>query len=151
MFLCGYEWSCFWNIGWKFWMKIFDESFFGGVGLQRYYMKSAREVARVMGVEKAPILNHYSETIAGAVTIRSFVQQEQFMAMNIHLFDNYSRPCFANIGLVEWIMFRMEFLCNLIFSLLMVLVLLLPDGVVSPSMLWSSLFSSTFNYWILFL
>jgi hypothetical protein len=36
----------------------------------------------------------------------------------------------------------MEFLCNLIFSLLMVLVLLLPDGVVSPSMLWSSLFSS---------
>jgi ATP-binding cassette subfamily C (CFTR/MRP) protein 1 len=105
------------------------------VGLQHYYMKSAREVARLMGVEKAPILNHYSESIAGAVTIRSFVQQQQFMAMNIHLFDNYSRPCFANIALVEWIMFRMEFLCNLVFSLLMVIVLLLPDGVVSPSML----------------
>jgi hypothetical protein len=36
----------------------------------------------------------------------------------------------------------MEFLCNLVFSLLMVVVLLLPDGVVSPSMLWSSLYSS---------
>lgn len=124
-------------------MKILDVFLFcfGWVGLQHYYMKSAREVARVMGVEKAPILNHYSESIAGAVTIRSFVQQQQFMAMNIRLFDNYSRPCFANIGLVEWIIFRMEFLCNLVFSLLMVLVLLLPEGVVSPSML-SSLFSS---------
>ncbi|KAH9567461.1 hypothetical protein CY35_03G029200 [Sphagnum magellanicum] len=102
--------------------------------MQRYYMRSAREVARLIGVEKSPILNHYGESIAGAATIRSFGLDQQFMDTNLELFDNYSRPCFTNAGMMEWLVFRMELLCSLVFSLSMVLVVLLPDGAISPSL-----------------
>lgn len=98
-------------------------------------MRSAREVARLIGVEKSPILNHYGESIAGAATIRSFGLDQQFMDTNLELFDNYSRPCFTNAGMMEWLVFRMELLCSLVFSLSMVLVVLLPDGAISPSKL----------------
>jgi ATP-binding cassette subfamily C (CFTR/MRP) protein 1 len=96
-------------------------------------MRSAREVARIMGVEKAPLLNHYGESIAGAPTIRAFGQEQQFMNTNIRLFDNYGRPCFFNFTLMEWLIFRMELLCNFVFSFAMVLVVLLPDNTISPS------------------
>jgi ABC-type multidrug transport system fused ATPase/permease subunit len=46
-------------------------------------MRSAREVARIMGVEKAPLLNHYRESIAGMPMIRAFGQDQQFMNTNI--------------------------------------------------------------------
>jgi ABC-type multidrug transport system fused ATPase/permease subunit len=102
--------------------------------MEHYYMRSAREVARIMGVEKAPLLNHYGESIAGAPTIRAFGQDQQFMNTNIRLFDNYGRPCFFNFTLMEWLIFRMELLCNFVFSFAMVLVVLLPDNTISPSL-----------------
>jgi ATP-binding cassette subfamily C (CFTR/MRP) protein 2 len=97
-------------------------------------MRLAREVARIMGVEKAPLLNHYGESIAGGPTIRAFGQDQQFMNTNIRLFDNYGRPCFFNFTLMEWLIFRMELLCSFVFSFAMVLVVLLPDNTISPSL-----------------
>lgn len=101
--------------------------------MQRYYMTSAREVARVMGVEKSPILNHYGESIAGATTIRGFGQSERFLETNIQLFDNYSRPTFLQFALIEWLIFRMELLCTTAFCFCLIIVLTLPDSVLDPS------------------
>jgi hypothetical protein len=35
---------------------------------------------------------------------------------------------------MEWLIFRMELLCNFVFSFAMVLVVLLPDNTISPSL-----------------
>lgn len=101
--------------------------------MQRYYMTSAREVARVMGIEKSPILNHYGESIAGAATIRGFGQTQRFLETNIQLFDNYARPAFLQFALIEWLIFRMELLCSIAFSFCLVIVLTLPDNALDPS------------------
>ncbi|KAG0613483.1 hypothetical protein M758_6G106300 [Ceratodon purpureus] len=103
------------------------------VWLQRYYMSSAREVARVMGIEKSPVLNHYAESIAGAATIRGFDQNQRFLETNIQLFDVYARPAFLNFALIEWIIFRMELLCSIIFAFSLIIVLSLSDSIVDPS------------------
>ena len=96
-------------------------------------MSSAREVARVMGIEKSPVLNHYAESIAGAATIRGFDQNQRFLETNIQLFDVYARPAFLNFALIEWIIFRMELLCSIIFAFSLIIVLSLSDSIVDPS------------------
>jgi hypothetical protein len=34
--------------------------------MQVYYISSARELARLVGIKKAPVLHHFSETVSGA-------------------------------------------------------------------------------------
>ncbi|MFS7923919.1 putative ABC-type xenobiotic transporter [Helianthus anomalus] len=48
------------------------------IWLQQYYIPSARELARLVGVCKAPVIQHFSETISGSTTIRSFDKKHKF-------------------------------------------------------------------------
>lgn len=113
-------------------------------------MTSAREVARVMGIEKSPVLNHYSESIAGAATIRGFGQTQRFLETNIQLFDVYARPAFLNVALIEWLIFRMELLCSIIFSFSLMIVLSFPDNIMDPSKFWRQPSITCVAYFALF-
>ncbi|KAL0443292.1 UNVERIFIED_CONTAM: ABC transporter C family member 3 [Sesamum latifolium] len=64
------------------------------IWLQRYYIASARELARLCGVCKAPVIQHFSETLSGSSTIRSFDQERRFRDISMRLIDGYSRPKF---------------------------------------------------------
>ncbi|RYR29747.1 hypothetical protein Ahy_B01g054237 isoform B [Arachis hypogaea] len=68
------------------------------VFLVAYYITTARELARMVGIRKAPILHHFSESIAGAATIRCFNQEQIFMTKIKDLVDEYSRVAFLVIG-----------------------------------------------------
>ncbi|KAJ0428175.1 putative ABC-type xenobiotic transporter [Helianthus annuus] len=63
--------------------------FFPVVGIciwvQQYYIPSARELARFVGVCKAPVIQHFFETISGSTTIRSFDQKVK----NTIVIDDY--------------------------------------------------------------
>ncbi|KAA3486884.1 ABC transporter C family member 3-like isoform X2 [Gossypium australe] len=61
---------------------------------QQYYISSARELARLVGVSKAPVIQHFAETLLGVTTIRSFDQESRFQETNLTLNDSYSRPKF---------------------------------------------------------
>jgi ABC-type multidrug transport system fused ATPase/permease subunit len=102
--------------------------------LQRYYMKSARELQRVKSIQQSPIIHHYGESITGAATIRGFGQEQRFMDTNINLCDKYMRPSFYTLATTQWLVFRMELLSTFIFASLMMLVVLLP-----PSNLYSGM------------
>ena len=60
--------------------------------MQQYYIPSARELSRLVGVCKAPVIQHFAETISGSTTIRSFDQEARFQDTNMKLMDGYSRP-----------------------------------------------------------
>ncbi|EEF29340.1 multidrug resistance-associated protein 2, 6 (mrp2, 6), abc-transoprter, putative [Ricinus communis] len=59
---------------------------------QQYYIASARELSRLIGVCKAPVIQHFAETISGSTTIRSFDHESRFRETNMKLCDAYSRP-----------------------------------------------------------
>nr|GEX66823.1 ABC transporter C family member 3-like [Tanacetum cinerariifolium] len=61
------------------------------IWLQQYYLPSAREMARLGGVCKGPVIQNFSETISGSTTIRSFDQQSRFQDMNLKLNDDFAR------------------------------------------------------------
>ncbi|KAI3510254.1 hypothetical protein L1887_25787 [Cichorium endivia] len=103
------------------------------VWLQQYYVSSARELARLVGVCKAPIIQHFSETLSGSTTIRSFHQERRFEDMNMKLIDGYSRPKFHSAGCIEWLSFRVELLSSVMFGLFLIFLLILPNGTIDPS------------------
>ncbi|XP_008792063.2 ABC transporter C family member 3-like isoform X4 [Phoenix dactylifera] len=48
---------------------------------QQYYIDTARELARLVGVCKAPIIQHFAESMSGSMTIRSFGHESRFVGI----------------------------------------------------------------------
>ncbi|KAI5053888.1 hypothetical protein GOP47_0031219, partial [Adiantum capillus-veneris] len=101
--------------------------------MQQYYVASARELARLVGVKKAPVLQHFGETISGAATIRALNKQHDFMSRNLQLIDHYSKPYFHNIAAMEWLCFRLDLLTNCIFTLSLLIIVSMLKDTIDPS------------------
>ncbi|MCL7040581.1 hypothetical protein MKW94_012127, partial [Papaver nudicaule] len=99
---------------------------------QQYYIPGARELARLVGVCKAPVIQHFAETISGSTTIRSFSQEPRFMDTNLKLTDAYSRPKFYNATAMEWLCFRLDMLSSVTFAFSLIFLISIPQGVIDP-------------------
>ncbi|XP_051144858.1 putative ABC transporter C family member 15 [Andrographis paniculata] len=100
---------------------------------QMYYIPTARELARLAGIQRAPILHHFAESLTGAATIRAFGQFDRFTNANLCLIDDHSRPWFHNVAAMEWLSFRLNQLSNFVFTFSLVLLVSLPEGIINPS------------------
>ncbi|PON43468.1 ATP-binding cassette containing protein [Parasponia andersonii] len=100
---------------------------------QQYYIPSARELARLVGVCKAPVIQHFAETISGSTTIRSFDQESRFRDTNMKLMDGYSRPKFSLAGAMDWLGFRLDMLSAVTFAFSLVFLISVPEGVIDPA------------------
>lgn len=100
--------------------------------MQRYYISSARELARLVGVCKAPVIQHFSETISGSTTIRSFDQESRFRDTNMKLIDGYTRPKFNSAAAMEWLCFRLDVLSSITFAFSLVFLISIPEGAIDP-------------------
>ncbi|KAF9592451.1 hypothetical protein IFM89_014941 [Coptis chinensis] len=105
----------------------------GWTGLA-YYITAARELARMAGTSKSPIVHHFSESIAGAATIRCFNQEAPFFAKIQMLIDDYSRLTFYSSATMEWLSVRINFLFNLVFLSALLILVTLPREAIDPSM-----------------
>ena len=100
--------------------------------MQQYYIPSARELSRLVGVCKAPVIQNFAETISGAMTIRGFDQESRFRDTNMKLMDAYSRPKFHIAGAMEWLCFRLDMLSSITFAFCLVFLISIPEGVIDP-------------------
>nr|CAD1842945.1 unnamed protein product [Ananas comosus var. bracteatus] len=101
---------------------------------QQYYLDTARELARLVGVCKAPIIQHFAESMTGSATIRSFGKESQFVDNNYHLNDDYSRPKFYNAAAREWLCFRLDMFSSFTFAFSLIFLVSLPTGVIDPGL-----------------
>ena len=46
--------------------------------LGKYYMKTAREIKRLEAVNRSPVFTHFSDTLEGLATIRSYSMENDF-------------------------------------------------------------------------
>ncbi|CAL9018040.1 unnamed protein product [Prunus brigantina] len=107
------------------------------IWLQKYYISSARELARLVGVCKAPVIQHFAETISGSTTIRSFDQESRFRDTNMKLMDGYGRPMFHTAAAMEWLCFRLDMLSSITFGFCLVFLISMPAGVIDPGKWYS--------------
>ncbi|CAI5992242.1 unnamed protein product, partial [Closterium sp. NIES-64] len=109
------------------------------VPLQRYYLSSSRELTRIDGLTKSPILAHFSETLAGAAVIRAFAQEERFEIENADAVDNNMRAYFHYYGAIYWLGLRLETISAVVLAFVAFLLVLVPQGTIEPGLAGVSL------------
>ncbi|XP_062026017.1 ABC transporter C family member 10-like [Rosa rugosa] len=83
---------------------------------QSYYFASSKELMRMNGTTKSALASHLSESIAGAVTIRAFGEEDRFFSKNLEFIDANSSADFNSFSTNEWLIERLELLCAIVLS-----------------------------------
>ncbi|KAJ1420286.1 P-loop containing nucleoside triphosphate hydrolase [Sesbania bispinosa] len=112
--------------------------------VQGYYQASARELIRINGTTKAPVMNFAAETSLGVVTVRTFNMVDRFFRNYLKLVDTDATLFFHSNVAMEWLLLRIEALQNLTVVTAALLLILVPQGYVSPGLVGLSL-SYAFN------
>uniref|UniRef100_A0A1J3FGI2 ABC-type xenobiotic transporter n=1 Tax=Noccaea caerulescens TaxID=107243 RepID=A0A1J3FGI2_NOCCA len=97
-----------------------------------YYLASSRELTRLDSITKAPVIHHFSETIAGVMTIRSFKKQLIFRQENVKRVNANLRMDFHNNGSNEWLGFRLELIGSWVLCISALFMVLLPSNIIKP-------------------
>ncbi|KAK2990621.1 hypothetical protein RJ640_019901 [Escallonia rubra] len=98
-----------------------------------YYLATSRELTRLDSITKAPVIHHFSESIAGVTTIRCFRKQESFCQENVKRVNANLRMDFHNNGSNEWLGFRLELIGSLILCISAMFMIVLPSSIIKPA------------------
>ncbi|KAF6818092.1 ABC metal ion transporter [Colletotrichum musicola] len=82
--------------------------------IQRYYLRTSRELKRLDSVTKSPIYAHFQETLGGISTIRAYRQQQRFELENEWRVDANLKAYFPSISANRWLAVRLEFIGALV-------------------------------------
>ncbi|KAK2354842.1 ATP-binding cassette sub- C member 8 [Trifolium repens] len=107
--------------------------------IQQYYQATATQLIRINGTTKAPVMNFAAETSLGVVTVRAFNMVDRFFKNYLKLVDTDASLFFHSNVAMEWVVLRIEALQNLTVITLALLLILLPQGYVSSSLVGLSL------------
>ncbi|KAL2324606.1 hypothetical protein Fmac_023664 [Flemingia macrophylla] len=98
------------------------------IRLQRYYLASAKELMRMNGTTKSFVANHLAESVAGAVTIRAFDEEDRFFEKNLDLIDVNASPFFHSFAANEWLIQRLETVGAVVLASAALCMVVLPPG-----------------------
>ncbi|CAJ1953018.1 unnamed protein product [Sphenostylis stenocarpa] len=109
------------------------------IRLQRYFLASAKEVMRMNGTTKSSLANHVAETVAGAVTIRAFEDEDRFFEKNLDLIDANASAFFHIFASNEWLVLQLEIVSAVVLSFAALCMVMLPPGTFSPGFIGMAL------------
>nr|CAB3467084.1 unnamed protein product [Digitaria exilis] len=107
--------------------------------LGKFYLASAKELMRINGTTKSAVANHLGESIAGAITIRAFEEEDRFFEKNLELVDKNAGPYFYNFAATEWLIQRLETMSAAVLSFSAFVMALLPPGTFNPGFIGMAL------------
>ena len=82
--------------------------------IQRYYLRTSRELKRLDSISRSPIYAHFQESLGGITTIRAYRQQGRFALENEWRVDANLRAYFPSIHANRWLAVRLEFIGSFI-------------------------------------
>lgn len=95
--------------------------------MQRLYMRNSRELKRLDGLTKSPVVSHFGESITGLSTIRAYQKQSQFMQDCFRLIDRNNQAIYLQLMLQRWLGLRLETLGSLFSFCTAVVVVCAPN------------------------
>ncbi|KAH3687464.1 hypothetical protein WICPIJ_001574 [Wickerhamomyces pijperi] len=84
------------------------------VGYQRYYVATSRDLKRIAGISRSPILQHVQESLAGVDTVLAYQQKPRFHFLNFSNLDFNIRTLYILRSLNRWLSLRLQFLGSVI-------------------------------------
>ncbi|CAI8593909.1 unnamed protein product [Vicia faba] len=109
------------------------------IRLQKYYFASAKEVMRMSGTTKSCLVNHVAETVAGAVTIRAFHEEDRFFKKNLDLIDINASAFFNSFASNEWLIQRLETISAGLLASAALCMVILPPGTFTSGFIGMAL------------
>ncbi|XP_072470803.1 multidrug resistance-associated protein 1-like isoform X5 [Notamacropus eugenii] len=120
--------------------------------IQRYYIASSRQIRRLAGASRSPIISHFSETLSGVSTIRAFGHQQRFISQNRDVVNENLVCFYNNIISNRWLSVRLEFLGNLLVFFAALLAVLAGDAVDSATVgliiSYALNITQSLNFWV---
>ena len=90
--------------------------------IQKFYLRTSRQL-RFLDLEaKSPLYSQFSETIAGLTTIRAFGWQRSLEERDRHLLDQSQRPFYLLFSVQRWLQLVLDLLVAAIAIMLMSLI-----------------------------
>ena len=90
--------------------------------IQKFYLRTSRQL-RFLDLEaKSPLYSIFSETIAGLTTVRAFGWQRSLQAKNSQLLDLSQRPFYLLFAVQRWLQLVLDLLVGAIAIMLMSLI-----------------------------
>jgi ABC-type multidrug transport system fused ATPase/permease subunit len=80
------------------------------IWIQRYYLRTSRELKRLDSVSRSPIYAHFQESLGGISTIRAYRQQDRFERESEWRVDANLKAYFPSISANRWLAVRLEFI-----------------------------------------
>ena len=90
--------------------------------IQKFYLRTSRQL-RFLDIEaKAPLYTQFSETLAGLTTVRAFGWQRALVKKNRWLLDMSQRPFYLLFAAQRWLQLVLDLVVAAVATMLMVLV-----------------------------
>uniref|UniRef100_A0A0D9R8Q9 Multidrug resistance-associated protein 1-like n=1 Tax=Chlorocebus sabaeus TaxID=60711 RepID=A0A0D9R8Q9_CHLSB len=120
--------------------------------IQRYYVASSRQIRRLTGASRSPVISHFSETLSGVSTIRAFGHQQRFIQQYKELVNENLVCFYNNVISNRWLSVRLEFLGNLMVLFAALLAVLAGNSIdsatVGLSISYALNITHSLNFWV---
>ncbi len=116
--------------------------------VQKYYLRTSRQVRLLDLEEKAPLYTLFGETAAGLVSVRAFGWTERFAERNIELLDRSQRPFYLMFCIQRWLSIVLDLLVTGMVTVLLVVVVVNRSNI-SPGLVGLGLVSTVNLSWSL--
>jgi len=97
----------------------------------RFYRRSSIEFKRIDAILRSSLYSHFSESLSGIATIRSYGESDRFCQENIERMDIENRAYYPTIINQRWLGIRLDFLGSVLS--LVVAIIVITSHSVSPS------------------
>jgi len=82
--------------------------------IQRFFVRTSRQLKRLDSASKSPIFSHFNETIVGVSSIRAFKREKLFVKKMEDLIDENLIYFYPNYSATRWLSLRVEILGHFI-------------------------------------
>uniref|UniRef100_A0A8C9K421 Uncharacterized protein n=1 Tax=Panthera tigris altaica TaxID=74533 RepID=A0A8C9K421_PANTA len=117
-----------------------------------YYVASSRQIRRLAGASRSPIISHFSETLSGVSTIRAFGHEQRFIQQNKEVVNENLVCFYNNVISNRWLSVRLEFLGNLMVFFAALLAVLagssIDSAIVGLSISYALNITQSLNFWV---
>lgn len=102
--------------------------------VQRYYLRTSRQV-RLLDIEaKAPLYKHFIETVSGVTTIRAFGWDQSFHLQHRDLLDTSQSPFYMLLNVQQWLVTVLDLIVGALAVLIVAIAMLSGDSISAGSL-----------------
>jgi len=94
----------------------------------RYYVTTSRDVRRLEGVNRSPVLSHFSDSLMGLVTIRAYEREDGFLKALYRYQDDHNKAWFSIFSAMRWLGVRLDMICVIFVTLVVFLAIATQSG-----------------------